>query len=363
MSHFHRLPIDEIRDETPDAYTLYLLNPDPVAFAYKAGQYLTVKTEVAGESLRRAYSLSSSPLSDKRLAMTIKRTGKVSEHLRQALQAGDYLEVMPPMGNFSFSPDPTRSRHYILVGAGSGITPLYSILKTALEGEPLSKVTLWYGNRDQSSVIFREELEALVQKHPDRLQVVHCLSNPEAGWKGFTGRLDKDRVYGLLLDLFMVDEYRKTYYLCGPQGMMDAAEAAMDKHAVNPDDIHREYYSAPVPTEEDFHRSRHSHVVPEPEEEEEIEIIDRKIKVTLDGKTRELLVKTNKSILDAALQSRLDAPYACQSGVCTTCRARLLRGSITMDEDSGLSESEIEEGYILTCQSHPLSDDVEIEYE
>lgn len=373
MSRFVSLPIDEIRDETPEAYSVFFRNPNPEIFTYLPGQYLTMKLEVNGESLRRAFSLSSSPVSDDRLSVTIKRVenGRASNFIRDELQAGDILEVMPPMGHFTVTPDADAANHYILIGGGSGITPLMSILKTVLMAEPQSKVSLWICNRNRASIIFREELATLSAAHPHRLHVHHTLTRPNADWTGATGRLDVDTVYELVSELFMTDELRKQYYICGPNGLMDAAQKALEKHSVNPSDVHREYYSAPVPTEAEVEAayaaegSEGSGTASGQEffdGEETYEMKDRQVKVKLDGEWSEIPVKENVMILDAAIEASLDPPYACQSGICTTCRAMLLSGVVAMEETEGLSTSELEEGYVLTCQCHPLSDDVVMEY-
>ncbi|MDX2284169.1 MAG: ferredoxin--NADP reductase [Bacteroidia bacterium] len=369
---FYPVPIDEIRDETPDAYTLFFLPPDPVAFRYEAGQYLTLRTWIGEAEHRRAFSLSSSPLTDSRLGVTIKRVDKglVSNHLRDAFEAGDELEIMPPMGRFTVVPDPGRSRNYVLIGAGSGITPLFSILKTVLAGEPLSKVTLWYGCRDESSVIFYDQLRALQAQYAPRLELYLTLTQPAEGWKGFRGRLDQRRIYDLLSELFMEDEFRKVYYVCGPQGMMDAAHAAFDKHAVNFADVHQEFFSAPLPPEEEVlaaHSGTNGQSAAPVQDvladgEEVYTIERREVQVLLGGETHLLTVEPEQSILDAAIQARLDPPYACQSGICTTCRAMLHAGAVAMDESEGLSEDELRQGYILTCQSHPLTESVVVEF-
>lgn len=373
MSRFVSLPIDEIRDETPEAYSVFFQNPNPEVFTYLPGQYLTLKLDVNGESLRRAFSLSSSPVSDDRLSVTIKRVenGRASNFIRDEMKAGDIVEVMPPMGRFTVTPDAEAAHHYILIGGGSGITPLMSILKTVLIAEPNSKVSLWICNRNRASIIFREELASLSSHHPHRLHVHHTLTQPDEDWTGARGRLDVDAVYQLVSDLFMTDELKKQYYICGPNGLMDAAQKALDKHAVNPSDVHREYYSAPVPTEAEVEAAYAATDGTDSEEakesgffdgEETYEMKDRQIRVKLDGEWSEVAVKKNVMILDAAIEASLDPPYACQSGICTTCRAMLLSGVVAMEETEGLSTSELEEGYVLTCQCHPLSDDVVMEY-
>lgn len=373
MSRFVSLAIDEIRDETPEAYSVFFQNPDPERFAYLPGQYLTLKMLVHGESLRRAYSLSSSPLADDRLRVTIKRVdqGRVSNYIRDELSVGTVLELMPPMGRFTVTPDPEAANHYVLIGGGSGVTPLLSILKTVLIAEPKSRVSLWLGNRNRSSIIFLDELADLSATYAHRLHVYHSLSQPDDTWQGGKGRLDEEHLYQLVSDLFMTDELRKQYYICGPNGLMDAAQRALDKHAVNPSDVHREYYTAPLPTEAEV-EAAHSKNDPKDagvaskadffDGEKSYEMKDRQIRLKVDGVWSEVLVQENVMILDAALEASLDPPYACQSGICTTCRAMLLSGVVAMEETEGLSNSELEEGFVLTCQCHPLSDDVEMEY-
>ncbi|MDP5171689.1 MAG: FAD-binding oxidoreductase [Bacteroidia bacterium] len=369
MSRFVSVAIDEIKDETPDAYTIFFQNPDPLQFTYFPGQYLTVKLDVDGESIRRAFSLSSSPATDDRLSVTIKRVenGLASNFIRDHLTAGDLVEIMPPMGRFYVETDPTATNHYVLIGAGSGITPLMSILKTVLNTEPQSKVSLWYGNRNRASIIFREELAHFSAQYPERLHVHHILTAPDFDWDGPQGRLDVKAIYNLVSELFMTDELRKQYYICGPNGLMDAAEKALDQHAVHPADVHREYYSAPVPTEAEVEAAYASPEATAPSNiyddgEEAYELITRTITVTVDGKRQEISVAPESFILQAAIAAKLDPPYACQSGICTTCRAMLVSGVVAMKETEGLSTSELEEGFVLTCQSHPLSDGVELAY-
>ncbi|MEL6133671.1 MAG: ferredoxin--NADP reductase [Bacteroidota bacterium] len=363
---FHSLAIDEIRDETSDAYSVFFQRPELVDFDYKPGQYLTLKVLYQGELLRRAFSLSSSPASDDRLSVTIKRVegGRISNHIRDELKAGDALELLPPMGNFYVDIDPTHALHYILIGAGSGITPLMSILKTVLEGEPLSKVSLWYGNRDQDSIIFHQQLKDLQTQYHGRLEVYHTLSRPADGWEGATGRLDEERVYQLVSDLFMTDEYRKQYFVCGPDGLMSAAQKALEKHAVNPSDVHREYYSAPLPKPEELEAKAEDPVEGKlfRDGDKVYTVESQEVTITLNGEQTQVAVGPEDYILDAALDAKLDPPFACQVGICTTCRAYLHAGEVAMDESEGLSETEINDGFILTCKAHPLTPGVEIEF-
>ncbi|MEM7372484.1 MAG: ferredoxin--NADP reductase [Bacteroidota bacterium] len=361
--YFIALQIEEIRDETSEAYTIRLRPENPDWLSYQAGQYLTVKIVIDGTEYRRAYSLSSSPLVDEQLCITIKRVegGKVSNYLRDHVRVGDRLEVMRPMGGFVFVPEVDRGRCYVLIGGGSGITPLMSILATILHGEPLSVVYLWYGNRTSSSIIFREELERLRHAYDSRLFIRHSLTQPPSNWSGPSGRLDKNRIYSWISDLFMTDEHRKQYYLCGPAGLMDAAEHAFDLHAVNPSDVHREWFAAPVPTEAEFDKVYREEVVATetstpPETAHDITL-------QIQGEEHLLTVKPGQSILDAAIEANLDPPYACMAGICSSCMAKLVSGEVRMEETTGLSQVELDEGYILSCQAHPVTDDVSVRFE
>lgn len=365
--YFQKLRILEIKDETSDAYTLVLDTPEQSDFAYQAGQYLTVRVFHEGEEYRRAYSLSSCPYTDSQLSISIKRVkeGKVSNYLKDNLQEGDELEVMKPMGNFVIEPDPETPRHCIMVGAGSGITPLMSMIKAVLKEEPKSKVSLWYGNRTIDSIIFAKDLSNLLSLYPQRFHVFNVLSQADDSWKGAKGRLDQERVYKLLSDLFMSDDLRKEYYLCGPREMMDEAVAALDKHSVHPGYVNQEHFTANLPTDEELDAlsAKEEETLSVSDGETEYEIVEQEVSIELEGETHTVVVSPKETILTAALAKKLDTPYTCMAGICTTCIAKLKSGLVSMDTTDGLTEEELEEGYILTCQAHPLDDSVEIEFE
>ncbi|MEM6263353.1 MAG: ferredoxin--NADP reductase [Bacteroidota bacterium] len=361
---FHSLKIRQIIDRTPDAYTLEFEAPQEGTFSYLPGQYLTLKVPYEGEQLRRSFSLSSSPVADPLLSVTIKRVegGRVSNYLRDHYKAGDEIEVLPPMGNFVVKVDPAYPRHYVLIGAGSGITPLMSILKTVLQEEEESKVSLWYCNRDEDHVIFADQLEQLGGEYGDRLEVYHTLSRPSDAWNGPKGRLNKERIYELLSGLFMTSELPKVYYMCGPNGLMEASQAALTQHAVDPRHVHRELYTAPVPTEAQVAEAYADSENGASNDIAGYELVTQEVTISQNGTTLNLQVSPDQYILDAAIEAKMDPPYACQSGICTTCRAKLISGVVSMDEAEGLSEDELKEGFILTCQSHPLTKDVEVEF-
>lgn len=346
------LTVKQVVRETPDAFSIHFANDYPEAFHYKPGMYLTVQAIVNGKKERRAFSLSTSPLADEHLAVTIKciTGGVVSNHLRNTLQPGDTVEVLPPLGNFTLDINAENAWHYVLIGGGSGITPLMSMLRSVLLGEPHSKVSLIYGNRDQTSIIFARELEKLQKQHPGRLHIDHVLQAPPAGWAGAVGMISGKTAADLLDAARNRWNLPMGYYMCGPNPMMEGVKSLLQMAGVPARDIHQEFYTAPLPAADD------------PGEEEDYEIVTQEVKIKLDGKLHTLTVTPDKSILDAAIAADLDPPYACQEGVCCTCRGKLVEGLVQMNEREGLSDEEIEAGYILTCQSHPLTPDVYVEF-
>lgn len=357
------LPITRIVDETPEAYTLHLQAPDDSAFGYLPGQYLTVEVSIHGEAHRRAFSLSSSPQVDEGLHLTIKRVpgGLVSNYLRDELQVGDALNVLPPAGNFTVELAADQARHYLLMGAGSGISPLMSMLKSVLVAEPLSQVTLWYGNRDEERIIFREELNQWQANYPERLKVLHFLSQPRDSWQGISGRLDEAQVYQHVLELFMVDEFQKRYFLCGPEGMMEAAQRALDRHAVHPAHVLREHYLAPLTSTPEAAHDVSRKAGPSPNGSTTKPRWSRQqVSIELAGETHAIEVPEDQTVLQALLDQGLHPPYACRSGICTSCMARLEQGDVHMDTALGLRAEDKERGYVLTCQAHPLTEDVRL---
>ncbi len=348
MSRFTPLKVKALRPEAPDAFTLVLEKPTS-GFSYLPGQYLTIRPTINSQKAPRAYSLSSSPYVDSDLEITIKRLpdGLVSNYIWAHLKPGDTIEIFPPLGNFTVQPNPGRSMQYFFIAAGSGITPIMSMIRSVLFAEPKSKILLLYGSRDQMHIIFRERLDELTQKYSDRLEVLHTLSRPLPGWEGRVGRIspawimaELGRIRQRLLPI--------EAYLCGPTEMMQMAIETLTAAKVPKEKIHTEYFSAPLPEA----------VQAEPElpEREAMAIIK------LDGKVHRVVVKPGQPILRAAQEAGLDPPYACEEGICCTCRAKLYRGQVHMAVREALSDWEIEKGYILTCQAVPLTPEVELEY-
>ena len=350
-------PLEVIRltTETDDAFTIGFRTPAGAEWHYQPGQYLVLQDQVEGERLRRAFSLSTSPVLDDHLAVTIKciPQGRVSHHLRSTLRVGDQVLVFPPAGKFILRLDAAHAKHYVLVGGGSGITPLMSQLRSVLHAEPLSRVTLLYGNRNPESVIFGSALAQLAQQHPERLTLVHVYEQPPSGWAGPSGYIAGATAERLLSQARAATTLPTEFYLCGPNPMMEAVRAALRAIGVPEADLHTEYYTAPLTTDD---------ATDADPDEEEYEIVTQPVRVRLDGVERTVTVPPEQSILHAAIAAGMDPPYACEEGVCCTCRARLIEGLVQMNEREGLSDDEIEAGYILTCQSHPLTADVLVEY-
>jgi len=358
---FQKLLVEKVVQETPDAISIWFRNPDREIYKYIPGQYLTLKVIIDDKPYNRAFSLSSCPVADNHLIVTVKITpgGKVSTYLVRNLKAGQEIEVLPPLGNFTAQMDVNHRNHYVLIGAGSGITPLMSILRSALESEPQSKITLLFGNRNENDIIFKTSLTELYNKYPERLKVIHSLSQPDANWNGLTGRLTQDHIKEILGGLNIHDGLRNEYYVCGPSGMMVEAVNAVKSLGVSPEQLHEEHFGAHINhgTEDE----KPTPVIIETKVEDTSSIDD--VTVVLDDKEYTFKVKNGQSILDAALDADLDPPYACMIGSCCTCKAKLLSGKIIMDDREGLTDSEIAEGFILTCQSHPTSKGVKVSYD
>ncbi len=347
------LEVIRLTPETADAFTIGFRTPPGPEWQYQPGQYLVLQDEVDGERLRRAFSLSTAPTLDDHLAVTIKciPDGRVSHHLRNTLRVGDRVAVFPPSGKFILQLNPAHAKHYVLIGGGSGITPLMSQLRSVLHHEPLSRVTLIYGNRSLDSIIFGDALEHLAEQHALRFTLVHVLEQPPTGWAGPTGYIAGATAQQLIDAARSATTLPTEYFLCGPNPMMEAVRAALKALSVPDAALHTEYYTAPVASSDDAEDA-----------EEEYEIVTQPVRVRLDGVERTVTVPPELSILHASIAAGMDPPYACEEGVCCTCRARLIAGLVQMNEREGLSDEEIEAGYILTCQSHPLTEDVLVEF-
>jgi ring-1,2-phenylacetyl-CoA epoxidase subunit PaaE len=356
---FYSIPVSKVNRETKDAVSITFDIPPLMApqYNYKAGQYLTFSVVINGEEVRRSYSMCSSPVTGEKITIAVKEVdgGRMSTYLNSTIKEGDMLEVMPPMGKFILEPNSAAANNYFLFGGGSGITPLLSIAKTALKEEPNSKCYLVYANRDEESIIFKDQIDALEAAH-DNFKVIYSLDNPTGAWMGHRGFLTKEKVSEIAREELGLNYPVAQYYTCGPGPMMDVVVAGLESIGVREDNIHTEYFTAKV--KEQSADSSQTEAVNYSEE-----VIERTIKVEVFGDTKDIVVKPTETILIAAQGAGMDPPYSCTVGVCTTCRARLKSGKASMEEREGLSDAEIDEGYILTCQAHPLSDDVDLVFE
>lgn len=356
---FHSIQVREIIRETPDASTLVFEIPEGLqsSFAYLPGQYITVKLFINGKEERRAYSFCSSPYTDTYPAITVKKVGDgvVSPFLNDQLQTGQSIQLMPPMGKFTVLVNHAASRHYMLYAGGSGITPVMSILKSVLKEEPNSRVTLVYANRDKESIIFSKTLAGFQEQYGSRLAIFHALEQTEAGFDGFAGRPGVSD-YQEITRRLTHPGLPTAYYICGPGGMMDAVKQALSGMNVPEEHVHYEYFTAPLSAKEE---------PASPYDAEEEQPLDGTAVATIlfGGREFEISVPKGQTVLEAAKDQDVDPPYACQMGVCTTCRARMLEGKVHMDEREGLSDSEIDDGYVLTCQSHPTTARIKLIYE
>ena len=346
---FHPLRVARIDELTDDSVAITFDVPEELRddYAFVHGQHLNIR---GGDDVRRSYSLCTPPSSGV-LRIGVKRLpgGAFSEGVVDRLQIGDELEVMTPAGRFTTDLDPSSAKRYVVVAAGSGITPVLSIAAAILEGEPASFITLVYANRTSSSVMFLDEVHGLKDRFPERFQIVHVLSREEQDVEVLSGRLDGER-FGRLLDTLVPDRGVDDWFLCGPQQMVDELRGVLTGRGVTR--VHTELFHAdPVP------RAPVSALV---------DGTDGAAAVTirLDGRASDLSLRPDGvSVLEAALQVRGDLPFACRGGVCGTCRARLVEGTVQMDVNYALEPEEIERGYVLTCQSHPTSAKVVLDYD
>ncbi|MCB0636551.1 MAG: ferredoxin--NADP reductase [Lewinella sp.] len=362
-TQFHPLTVQQIQRETNDTVTIFFAVPNDLqdVFRYKAGQYLTLRVHLKDEDLRRAYSMSSSPLED-HLAVTVKRVdgGKVSAYLNDQLKAGDEIDVMPPQGKFYAQLDAEQRKTYYLFGAGSGITPLMSLIKTMVEAEPQSSVHLLYGSRFDDEIIFQEQLSALEQRYTGQLTVEHIISQPrrekagglsglfskgKVSWLGRTGRITRQEV-ARFLETHALRTKEAAYFICGPGTMIDTVSEALTSLGIDKKLIHTERFAnASDPVER---QSGTTGAV---------------VNVRLRGDDVVITPKPKQTILDAMLEAKYDAPYSCTAGACSTCMAKVLKGEVKMDACYALDDDEVADGYILTCQSHPVSAEVSISFD
>jgi ring-1,2-phenylacetyl-CoA epoxidase subunit PaaE len=356
MSRFYPLKVKAIERTTPDCsvVTLAVGEEEQAAFQFKQGQYLTFKAEVNGEELRRSYSLCSSPL-DGEWKVAIKRIedGRFSTYANEVLKAGDTLEVMPPQGRFYVEANPQEAKEYVAFAAGSGITPIASIIKTHLQLEPQSSFKLFYINQSVSSIILREELEGLKNRFMDRFEIFHFLTRESRATPLFNGRIDQEKL-DILFKTLIDQEAVSDYFLCGPNAMIFLIKDYLEARGIDKKSIHFELFNTdglvPTPRKRKTKQAGTSGLC--------------KVTIREGGKDFEFrTAKGENNILDAALERNADVPFACKGGVCCTCRAKLVSGEVDILLNYGLEDEEIEAGYILTCQAIPTSDEVVVDFD
>lgn len=349
---FHTLTISKICKETEDTVSITFDIPTELKedFSFKSGQYLTLRASINGNDERRSYSLSSSPFENEwTVAIKQVENGIFSTYANQELKVGQTIEVMTPNGNFHVNTSVEHKKSYVLIAAGSGITPIISIAKTVLHEEPNSEVTLFFGNKGFASIIFREEIEGMKNKFMERLRVVHVLSRESLGNTIQKGRIDSEKLIKLhkaFLNNSPIDEI----FVCGPEEMIQSVRDIFTDIVSDAKNIHFELFTSAGSKKPIVKSSEPS--------------IAANVKVIIDGDVLELAMESDgETILDAAFKAGGDLPFACKGGVCCTCKAKILEGTASMDINYGLEPDEIEAGYILTCQAHPTSKTLTVSFD
>ena len=351
MSMFHSLKVIDIKNETSDTVSVAFEIPEggKNTFDYTSGQYLTLKFDINGNEERRSYSMCSSPFSGEPIRIAVKRVDKglVSNHINDVIKVGDQIEVMSPQGNFTLETS-LEQKTYVAFAAGSGITPIWSMIKSVLDNEPGSKFVLFYGNKTSDSTIFKNEIDSLTG---DRLSVYHILSREETGNSITNGRIDKNKATELLksnLDLLK----SKAFFMCGPEEMIFNVKDVLQTLGVSEDKIKFELFTTPVLLAA----------------EKEVEVSNftgtAKVKVIYDEEETEFeLASVGENVLEAAMRNDVDAPFSCKGAVCCTCKAKVTEGKMIMDANYALSDEEVAEGFVLACQAHPASENVVLDFD
>jgi len=353
MTNFYSLEVTEVKRETEDSVSILFDVPADLEgkFVFIQGQYITLRMEIDGEDLRRSYSICSCPYGHElRVAVKQIPNGKFSTYANTTLKVGDKIDVMPPLGNFFTEIDEHNEKNYAAFASGSGITPIMSIIRATLKAEPKSTFNLFYGNRTKETILFNSDLEELQADYPNRLHIYHVLSRDSDVEHKFRGRLsaEKCREYHKdLVDLTTLDEV----FLCGPEEMIFEIKDALVEIGVTEANIHFELFTAAKPktADEDAPKTEGAHA---------------QVEVIVDGESYHFELSENgNTILDAAMAIDADVPFACKGGVCCACKAKVMEGSVKMDVNYALDEEEVAEGYVLTCQSHPTSEKLVIDFD
>lgn len=349
------LKVAHVARETRDAVALTFEVPHELeeAFRFVQGQHLTLRADIGGEDLRRSYSICSA-VQDRTLRIAVKKAsgGAFSTWVNEQVKPGQVIEVMPPLGHFNVALDPGQRKHYLGFAAGSGITPLLSIIKTTLATEPRARFTLFYGNRSAAAVMFKEELSDLKDIYLERFNPVYVMSREPQDIAILNGRIDQQKADALLahwVDPTDID----TAFVCGPDGMMQAVSKSLQAHGVPKSRIKIELFAASIPKHE--HKAN---AAPAPGQTESA------VTAIIDGAARQFtLNRTKDNIIDGALKQGIELPYSCKGGVCSTCRAKLVAGEVDMDVNFALEDYEVARGFILCCQSYPVTDTVVVDFD
>ena len=355
MSKFYPLRIAQVHQETRDTIVASFDVPPALRerFAFVQGQHLTLRAQVNGEDLRRSYSICSA-VQDGDLRVAIKRTpgGRFSTWANDTLKPGMAIEVMPPMGHFNLPLAPEQQRRYLAVAAGSGITPILSIVKTTLAAEPRSSFTVLYGNRSSAAVIFREALADLKDRYRERLNLVHVMSREQQDLELFNGRITREKCDALFERWIAVRDHDAAF-VCGPETMMQAVSEALQAQGMPKSAIKVELFAASIP--------RHQHAAPQRAQAGRQEC---EVTLIIDGSHRSYTMdKDTESVLDAGLKQGIDIRYSCKGGVCSTCRCKVVEGKVEMDANYALEDYEIARGIVLSCQAFPVTDRVVLDFD
>lgn len=358
MSRFHALSVKDIRKETHDAVSIAFDIPDDLlnTFRFTQGQYLTLRQEIDGEDVRRSYSICTG-IHDHELRVAVKQVpgGSFSTFANQQLKPGDYLEVMPPQGKFFVPLDPNREGHYLAVTAGSGVTPIMSIVSSTLESEPHSHFTVIYGNRSTTGTLFRERLQDLKDRYLERLNIIYVFSREQQEIDLYNGRIDANKC-NAMFDRWVDVPKLDAAFICGPQEMTESVRDVLTQYGLSKEKVHFELFTASTPTAGAKRRQA--------AKAEHADSAASLVQVMIDGRTIEYnLPRNTQNILDAGNEHGADLPFSCKAGVCSTCKAKVIEGEVEMDVNFALEDYEIDAGYVLSCQCYPISDKVVLDYD
>lgn len=356
MPEFHSLRVSNVRQETEDTVSVAFDVPSELAadYIFQYGQYLTLRKDIAGEDTRRSYSICSGvDEGELRVAIKLVDGGLFSTFANTELKAGDELQVMTPMGNFTSKLDADHEKHYLLIAAGSGITPMLSIIKSVMVAEPNSRVTLLYGNRYFKGIIFRDILEDLKDAYLGKLRVFHVLSGENNEIDLFAGRIDEKKIRGFC-STFIDPKSCDEVFICGPEPMINSVNETMQDLGVDAQHIHFELFTSPLGS---LYKQKEIVV------EEKFKGKTCDVQVTLYGQQWDFEMPFDKRVLDAAAEKGLDLPFSCKGGMCCTCRAKLEEGEVEMIVNYALEPGEVEDGFILTCQALPKSDKIVVNFD